>query len=196
MANDINSICITGRLTRDVEFRTTAGGTPVLNFSIASNHSVKNQQSGQWEDRPGYFDCVILGQRAERLAQLMYKGQRVAISGSLRYRSWDGNDGKKHSRVEISADSIVLCDRRDGEQPACVPMTPQNAPQQPQMGYAAPNPNMTPNQAQAAFQQAQNVQQQMQPQPQGNYQAMGYDMNTAQAMQAQDYQMASEDIPF
>ena len=59
MASNVNTAVISGNLTRNAELRATQSGTPVLSFGVACNRSVKNQQTGEWEDRPDYIDCVM-----------------------------------------------------------------------------------------------------------------------------------------
>lgn len=110
---DINSVNITGNLTAEPELRATTSGTAVLNFRIASNYSVKNKQTGEWEDRANFVGCTILGARAEPLSKLLSKGDRVAVSGSLRYHEWESKDGSgKRSMLEIMADTVVLMARK------------------------------------------------------------------------------------
>lgn len=105
--NNINSVNISGNVTRDPELRQTAGGMCVLAFGIASNSSRKNQQTGEWEDYPNFVDCTVFGKRAEGLAKFLAKGMKVALSGSLRYSSWE-KDGRKRSRLEVVADEVEV----------------------------------------------------------------------------------------
>lgn len=113
-SNDINTVAITGNLTADPTLRATKSGTAVLNFRIASNYSVKNKTTGEWESRPNYVSCVVLGARAEPLSRILAKGRKVCVAGSLRYREWQGEDGQQHSMLEIHADSVVLMSMPSG----------------------------------------------------------------------------------
>lgn len=103
----INVVNITGNLTRDPELRATAGGTQVLSFGVAVNDRRKNPQTGEWEDRPNFVDCVLFGPRAEALSRILAKGMKVALEGRLRYSAWE-KDGQKHSKLEIAVDSVDL----------------------------------------------------------------------------------------
>lgn len=67
----INKVIISGNLTRDPELRANTSGTPILGFGVAVNDRVKNQQSGEWEDRPNFIDCAVFGARAEALAKIL-----------------------------------------------------------------------------------------------------------------------------
>lgn len=111
----INHVAVVGNLTRDVELRSTQSGTAVLSFGIAVNDRRKNA-SGNWEDVPNFFECVTFGNRANALGDILTKGMKVAISGKLRYSSWE-KDGQKHSKVDIIANEIELMQNRRPEQP-------------------------------------------------------------------------------
>lgn len=109
----INRVTISGNLTRDGELRTTPGGTDVLALGVAVNDRAKNQQTGQWEDRPSFLDCVMFGNRAQSLAPYLRKGTKVAIEGKLRWSQWQAQDGSKRSKVEIVVDEIEFMSARD-----------------------------------------------------------------------------------
>lgn len=110
----VNQVALVGNLTRDVELRVTQGGTPVLSFGIAVNDRRKNA-SGQWEDVPNFFECVIFGNRATALSGILTKGMKVAVAGKLHYSSWE-KDGQKHSKVDIIAQEIELMQNRKPQQ--------------------------------------------------------------------------------
>lgn len=102
---DINSVSLSGRLTRDGELKFTAGGFAILNFSLASNYSKKSGDT--WEEQANFFDCVILGSRSEKLQQYLLKGTQVFVSGELRQDRWE-KDGQKHSRVNLIVNDLIL----------------------------------------------------------------------------------------
>lgn len=119
--SDINKVFLTGNLTRFPELRATAGGTQILSFSLAFNTSVRNKQTGEWEDRGNFIDCTIFGKRAEALSRYLTKGQKVAVTGELRYSTWE-KDGQRHSKLDVIVDDIVFTSQRQGaNQPAQVP---------------------------------------------------------------------------
>ena len=111
----INRVFITGNLTRDSELRTTATGMSILGFSVAVNDRVKDQATGEWKDRPNFIDCMVFGRRADALAKLLGKGQKVAVAGRLRQTTWE-RDGQKRSKLEVVADDVDLMSRREGGQ--------------------------------------------------------------------------------
>ncbi|PKQ15754.1 MAG: single-stranded DNA-binding protein [Actinobacteria bacterium HGW-Actinobacteria-7] len=110
----INRVVITGNLTRDPELTSTGSGMAILKMGIAVNDRRKNQQSGEWEDVPNFFDVVVFGQRGESISRFLSKGSKVAIEGKLRWRSWETPEGDKRSKIEIIADDIEFMSSRDG----------------------------------------------------------------------------------
>lgn len=132
----INLVIVTGNLVRDAELRNTQSGFSVLNFSIAVNENKK--VNGEWQSTPNFFDCVMLGDRAETWSKKLSKGCGVTLQGHLKQQTWE-RDGQKRSKVEINVDKIEV-------------MRTSNV--SPQVAYAA-------QQAQAASQQtlyAQDIQ--------------------------------------
>ncbi|WNZ73284.1 single-stranded DNA-binding protein [Borreliella garinii] len=104
---DINSLVLSGRLTRDSELSYTESGMAVLRFSLANNRRMK--KNDEWIDYPQYFDCVIFSKRAESLNEYLKKGKQVVVSGSLKYESWqDKNTGDKRSKINIFVDNLQM----------------------------------------------------------------------------------------
>lgn len=106
----INRVNISGNLTRDPELRQTQGGMAILSLGVAVNDRRKNQQTGEWEDVPNFVDCVVFGTRAEKLAQFLAKGSKVAIEGKLRWSQWE-KDGARRSKLEVIVDEIEFMSR-------------------------------------------------------------------------------------
>src|SRR5919197_4304126 len=121
MAGNINRVVLVGNLTRDPELRHTPSGTPVCSLRVAVNTRRKDE-TGQWTDKPNYFDVTVWGQQGENCAQYLSKGRPAAIDGRLEWREWEAQDGSKRQAVEIVAESVqFLGGRMEGEaQPAYV----------------------------------------------------------------------------
>lgn len=100
----INKVMLTGNLTRDAELKSLPNGTSVLEFGVAVNERTRNQ-SGEWEDRPNFFDCTLYGNRAEGIAPFMTKGKKVALDGRLQWRQWE-RDGEKRSKVSVIVNEV------------------------------------------------------------------------------------------
>lgn len=113
----VNSVAISGNLTRDAELRATGVGTSVLRFGVAVNDRRKNRD-GEWEDHANFVDCVMFGRRAESLERHLTKGVRVAVSGRLSYSSWeDRNTGQRRSRLEVVVDELEFMSGREERRP-------------------------------------------------------------------------------
>jgi len=112
-ATNINRVVLTGNLTRDPELRSTASGMSVCSLRIASNTRRKNQSTGEWEDKPNFFDVTVWGAQGENCARFLSKGRPVALDGRLEWREWEAQDGNKRQSVEIVADSVQFLGGRD-----------------------------------------------------------------------------------
>jgi len=125
MAANINRVVLVGNLSKDPELRHTPSGTAVCSLRLAVNTRRKDSATGEWTEKPNYFDITVWGNQGESCAQYLAKGRPVAVDGRLEWREWDAQDGTKRQAVEIIADSVqFLGSRGDGEgggQPQFVP---------------------------------------------------------------------------
>ena len=115
-ATNINRVVLTGNLTRDPELRSTASGMSVCSLRVACNTRRKNQSTGEWEDKPNFFDVTVWGAQGENCARFLAKGRPVAIDGRLEWREWEERDtGNKRQAIDIIADAVqFLGGREDG----------------------------------------------------------------------------------
>jgi single-strand DNA-binding protein len=111
-ATNINRVVMTGNLTRDPELRSLPSGMSVCSLRIACNTRRKGN-SGEWEDKPNYFDVTVWGAQGENCARFLTKGRPVAIDGRLEWREWETQDGQKRQSVDIIADSVQFLGGRD-----------------------------------------------------------------------------------
>jgi single-strand DNA-binding protein len=109
----VNVVVITGNLTRDPELRHTGGGTAVCDLRVAVN-SRRKDQSGNWVDKPNYFDVTVWGAQGENCANYLSKGRPVAVEGRLDWREWEAKDGGKRQAVQIVANTVQFLGSRDG----------------------------------------------------------------------------------
>ncbi|MFL5983076.1 MAG: single-stranded DNA-binding protein, partial [Gaiellaceae bacterium] len=98
MAN-INRVVLVGNLTKDPELRHTPSGTAVCKLRLAVNTRQKDA-SGNWGDKPNYFDVTVWGNQGESCAQYLSKGRPVGVDGRLDWREWEAQDGTKRQAVE------------------------------------------------------------------------------------------------
>jgi len=108
-------VMIIGNLGRDPEMRYTPNGRPVTQFNVAVNQSTKNQQTGEWVEETDWFRVSVWGDRAERAAENLRKGNRVFVEGRFKTREFEGRDGQKRTSLEITADSVVNLEKRTRE---------------------------------------------------------------------------------
>ena len=98
----MNRITIIGNLTRDPELRTTSNGIPVCSMTIAVNRRRRAQEAQETD----YFNVTTWRQMAESCAQYLTKGKRVAVSGAVSMRTYEGRDGRLHATLEIQAEEV------------------------------------------------------------------------------------------
>lgn len=110
MASDVNAYFVTGRFTKDPELKSTNSGTYFCRFSLASNYWRKQGDGGS--EQANFFDCIAWGKLAENIHKYFVKGQKIHISGELRWSSWEGQDGKKHSKIELQVQSFQFMGKK------------------------------------------------------------------------------------
>jgi len=108
---EINYVIVAGNLTKDPIFRETTNGTPVANFSIASNRKFKDS-TNQWQEDVCYVGVVAWNKLAESCRDRLKKGSAVLVDGELQSRSWKSDDGHNRSIVEIKARRIQFLNKR------------------------------------------------------------------------------------
>ena len=102
--NNLNSVLIEGNMVRDPLVRSTPKGTPVCNFSIASNRYF--HQDSTLEKEVGFFDIEAWGKLADSCGNQGRKGRGVRVVGRLKQDRWTGNDGRNHAKVSIVAEHV------------------------------------------------------------------------------------------
>ena len=111
-------VLIAGNLGGDPEMRYLPNGTPVTNFSVATNRRWTGQD-GQQRDETTWFRVSAFGRQAEVCAQYLAKGRQVLVEGRLRPddrggpRVWQGQDGTWRASYEVTAQTVRFLGRRD-----------------------------------------------------------------------------------
>ena len=114
----INKVQLYGNLTRDPEQKALPSGQAVANFSVATNRSWKDKETGKQQEQVEYHNVVAFGKTAEVIAQYLKKGRPVLVEGRLQTRTWD-KDGVKHYRTEVVVDTFQFGPSlKDGSAPA------------------------------------------------------------------------------
>ena len=106
----LNHITIMGRLTRDVELRTTQSGASVASFSVAVERDFGGRDGG--ERQTDFIDCVAWRQTGEFVSKYFRKGSMIVVSGRLQSRKWQDRDGNNRTNWEINADNVYFGESR------------------------------------------------------------------------------------
>jgi single-strand DNA-binding protein len=106
-ASNINRVVLTGNLTADPDLRALPSGMPVCKLRLAVNTRRKDGASGEWVDKPNYFDITVWGAQGENCAKYLSKGRPIAVDGRLEWREWqDKETGKNRQSIDIIADTV------------------------------------------------------------------------------------------
>lgn len=109
----MNKVFLMGRLTRDPELRTTSNNVQVATFTIAVDRRFKDSSGQKVAD---FFPVVAWRQQAEFCAKYFRKGSKMIVIGEIQTRSWDDQDGKKHSVTEVIADEVEFAESKSSDQ--------------------------------------------------------------------------------
>jgi single-strand DNA-binding protein len=115
MAKSVNKVILVGRLGRDPELKYTASGTPFCRFSMATDDSWTDKNSGERTERTEWHNIVVWDRLAEICNEYLTKGRLVYIEGSLQTREWDDKEGIKRKTTEIRARDMVLLGGGQGQ---------------------------------------------------------------------------------
>jgi single-strand DNA-binding protein len=127
-----------GNLGRDPEMRYTPTGRPVTQFTVAVNQSTRNQQTGEWTEETDWFRVSVFGDRAERAAEQLRKGNRVFVEGRFKSREFEGQDGQKRTSLDVTADNVISLEKRPRDEEGAFSGAPTAAPTGAPAAAAAP----------------------------------------------------------
>lgn len=116
----MNKAILMGRLTRDVELKTTASGVSVASFSIAVNRRFKNADGGYDAD---FINCVAWRQQAEFISKYFKKGSQIGVTGSIQTRNYE-KDGKKVYVTEVAVDEAEFVGAKSDKKEEALPEMP------------------------------------------------------------------------
>ena len=94
----MNSINLTGNLTKDIEVRQTNSGKAVTTFDVAVKRPFSNETD--------FISCIAWEQKAEYLYKYAAKGTKVAVSGYITTRKWQDKNGANHIAYEVNCDGV------------------------------------------------------------------------------------------
>ena len=103
----LNKVMLIGNVGKDPEMRYTASGSAVTSFSLATSRSFTGND-GERREETEWFNIVTWNKLAEICSQFLQKGRQVYVEGRLQTRSWEGQDGQKHYRTEVNAQTVLF----------------------------------------------------------------------------------------
>ncbi|WP_395318934.1 single-stranded DNA-binding protein [Fructilactobacillus frigidiflavus] len=107
----INTVVLTGRLTKDVDLKYTQSGTAVGQFNLAVNRSFKSSNGEQEAD---FVNCVIWRKPAETLANFVHKGTLIGVEGRIQTRNYENNQGQRVYVTEVVVSQFTFLEPRQG----------------------------------------------------------------------------------
>ena len=107
-----SKIMFIGNLGRDPEMRYTPNGKPVTQFSVAVSHSKPDGQGGWVDEGTDWFRVSVFGDRAERAAEQLRKGNKVFVEGRFKTREFEGKDGEKRTSLDVISDNVISLEAR------------------------------------------------------------------------------------
>lgn len=110
---NFNRVLIAGNLTRDVQLSHLPSNVAVAELGVAVNRKWRDKQ-GQPREEVAFIDCRAYGKTAETINQYFSKGRPIFIEGRLKFDSWEGKDGKRHSKLYVVVDTFCFVGGREG----------------------------------------------------------------------------------
>lgn len=105
----MNNVSIIGRITKDIELRTTASGIPVISTSVAINNGK--------DKKADFLKVYIYDKQAENVSKYCHKGSLIGVTGSIKTRQWDKEDGSKGHETFISASRVQFLETKQSKTP-------------------------------------------------------------------------------
>lgn len=113
MAKSVNRVILLGNVGKDPEIRSTAGGTMVASFTLATSDRQKDAQ-GNWQERTEWHNLKAFNRTAEIIRDYVKKGNKLYVEGKITTNSWDDKEsGQKRYRTEILVNDLSLLSGRD-----------------------------------------------------------------------------------
>ncbi len=145
-----NKVILMGNLTRDPEVKFLPNGTAVANFGLAVNESYTDRQTGEQKESVCFVDVEAWGRQAEVVGEYFTKGRPILVEGSLKYDSWEADDGTKRNRLKVRLQRFQFVGgRRDEDEMGggyadAQPAAPSGQPA-PYQGTPAPEASSAPS---------------------------------------------------
>lgn len=110
----MNKVCLTGRLTTDLELRYTSSNTAYTRFTLAVNRNFTNEEGKRDAD---FISCVAWKEKAEMMCKYLHKGSFIAVEGRIQTGSYDDRDGNKRYMTDIIVEKITFLESKKDSRP-------------------------------------------------------------------------------
>lgn len=107
--NVLNAI---GNISKDAELRFTPNGDAICSFNFALNSGYGDKQVTTW------LNCSVWGKRAETLAPMLLKGNKIGITGELTNRPWKDKEGNEKYSLDVRVSDVTLLGAKPANQSA------------------------------------------------------------------------------
>lgn len=107
MAQGLNSVTLLGNLGADPELKVSQGGMAVLNLRLATSKSWFDKEKNERQEQTEWHRVVVFQKRAEGLAKILKKGDRICVLGEIKTSSYE-KDGVKTYSTSIVANDVIL----------------------------------------------------------------------------------------
>ena len=105
----INSVSLTGRITKDIELRYTQSGIAVGSFTLAVDRQFRSENGDRETD---FINCVIWRKSAENLSKYTRKGSLIGVSGHLQVRNYENQQGQRVYVTEVVIENFALLEHK------------------------------------------------------------------------------------
>ena len=117
----MNNVSLIGRLTADPELRHTQSGKGFTRFTVAVDRPTKQGE----EKQADFINIVAWDKTAEFVCKYFYKGQRIALTGTIRTGSFTDKDGNKRYTFDVWVSNVEFCESKKHGQTATAATTEQ-----------------------------------------------------------------------
>lgn len=118
MSDGVNEVRLVGNVGGDAEIAYTGGGQPYMKFSLCTNKSWKDRESGERKSKATWHNIIMWGKRAEGLHQHIRKGDIISVHGEIDISTYEDREGVKRKSIQIVIDDLtfIWSKKRDDDQ--------------------------------------------------------------------------------
>ena len=118
----MNSVNLTGRITKDPELKTGKDNSPYLFFCLAVDGG-KDKEGNKYTD---FIDCIAYKSQAEYIAKYIKKGAMLGISGRLHVSSREDSEGNKTKTITVKVNNVETLVRSPEDKPKETEAAPED----------------------------------------------------------------------